>query len=204
MKETEETRTTILDSAIHSFADNGYQATSMSKVAKKAGVSKSLIFWYFESKSKLFESLIDRFVAECAISFVRLNAKKNAKEKIEEIIDMYWDFVKDNLDFIRIFMNWFLQAEKKEKQKTQKLQKIHDKFEEIFIEYLALGIEEGFFRPDIDIPNTALTIISSLEGILVQVIMLEQSPEKLEISFFQTLKKNMMTGILKNEQLKYK
>merc|ERR1711976_164009 len=110
VKENEQTRSHILDSAIHSFADSGYQATSMSKIAKKAGVSKSLIFWYFESKSKLLESLVDRFVAQCAISFVRLDAKTKSLEKMHEIIDMYWAFVKNNMEFIRIFMNWFLQA----------------------------------------------------------------------------------------------
>ena len=197
MKENEETRSQILDSAIHSFADSGYQATSMSKIAKKAGVSKSLIFWYFESKSKLFESLVDRFVAQCAISFVRLDAKKEALAKMHEIIDMYWAFVKNNMEFIRIFMNWFLQAETKEKRKTERLRKIHRSFEEIFVQCLQLGIEEGVFDQNLNVPSTALFIVSSLEGLLVQVIMLGQSPEEFDEVFFDNLKKNIMYGIVK-------
>lgn len=197
MKENEQTRSHILDSAIHSFADSGYQATSMSKIAKKAGVSKSLIFWYFESKSKLFESLVDRFVAQCAISFVRLDAKKKSLEKMHEIIDMYWAFVKNNMEFIRIFMNWFLQAETKEKTKTERLRKIHRSFEEIFVQCLQLGIEEGIFDENLNIQNTALSIVSSLEGLLVQVIMLGQSPEDFDETFFKNLKQSIVHGIIK-------
>ncbi|WP_372366547.1 TetR/AcrR family transcriptional regulator [Candidatus Uabimicrobium sp. HlEnr_7] len=197
MKENEETRSHILDSAIHSFADTGYKATSMSKIAKKAGVSKSLIFWYFESKGKLFESLVDRFVAQCAISFVRLDAKKKAQEKMNEIIDMYWVFVKNNLEFIRIFMNWFLQAETKEKTKTERLRKIHRSFEEIFVQCLLLGIEEGVFDENLNIQNTAVLIVSSLEGLLVQVIMLGQSPKEFDGVFFENLKNSIIHGIIK-------
>ncbi|BBM83535.1 TetR/AcrR family transcriptional regulator [Candidatus Uabimicrobium amorphum] len=197
MKENEQTRSHILDSAIHSFADSGYQATSMSKIAKKAGVSKSLIFWYFESKSKLFESLVDRFVAQCAISFVRLDAKTKSLEKMHEIIDMYWAFVKNNMEFIRIFMNWFLQAETKEKRKTERLRKIHRSFEEIFVQCLQLGIEEGIFDENLNIQNTALSIVSSLEGLLVQVIMLGQSPEDFDETFFKNLKQSIVHGIMK-------
>lgn len=199
MKESEETRSNILDSAILSFANQGYQSTSMAKIAKKAGVSKSLIFWYFESKSKLFESLIDRFVDECAISLDRLMGRQNAQEKIEEIMNMYWDFIKQNLDFIRIFMNWFLQAESKEKRKTERLKKIHRKFEEIFEKYLEIGIQEGQFCSSLDIKSTALSIISSLEGILVQLVMLEHDFSVLDDAFFHAFKQNLLRGIVIRE-----
>ena len=95
-------------------------------------------------KSKLFEDLIDRFVGQCVETLSQPNQQNNAQKKIETLIDIYWEFVKNNLEFIQIFMNWFIQMEATE-QKAERLQKIHLKFENNFREYLNEGIQEGNF-----------------------------------------------------------
>ena len=43
----------ILESALELFAENGFHATSISQIAKKAGISKGLIYNYFESKNEI-------------------------------------------------------------------------------------------------------------------------------------------------------
>ena len=50
----------ILDASLELFGTVGYQSTSMSQIAEKAGVSKGLIYNYFESKEDLLKSMIDR------------------------------------------------------------------------------------------------------------------------------------------------
>jgi len=48
----------IMDTALELFAENGFHATTMSKVAKKAGVSKGLAYNYFESKQEILDKII--------------------------------------------------------------------------------------------------------------------------------------------------
>lgn len=48
----------IMDTALELFAENGFHATSMSQVAKKAGVSKGLAYNYFESKQEILDEII--------------------------------------------------------------------------------------------------------------------------------------------------
>ena len=48
----------ILTCALELFAENGYDATSTSKVAKAAGVSEGLIFRHFDSKQGLLEAIL--------------------------------------------------------------------------------------------------------------------------------------------------
>jgi AcrR family transcriptional regulator len=43
-------RQAILDAALTVFANNGYHSASVSMIAKEAGVSKGLMYNYFESK----------------------------------------------------------------------------------------------------------------------------------------------------------
>ncbi|MCF6171033.1 MAG: TetR/AcrR family transcriptional regulator [Bacteroidales bacterium] len=53
-----ERRKAITDTALEVFAEHGYESASISKIAKKAGVSKGLMYNYFESKEDLLTSIM--------------------------------------------------------------------------------------------------------------------------------------------------
>lgn len=48
----------ILDAALHVFAEEGYHSASISKVSRYAGVSKGLMYNYFDSKADLLDKLL--------------------------------------------------------------------------------------------------------------------------------------------------
>lgn len=52
----------ITEAALAAFAENGYAATRVDEVAKRAGVSKGLLYLYFKTKEELFKSVIRSFV----------------------------------------------------------------------------------------------------------------------------------------------
>lgn len=52
-------RTQIKAAAINLFSSKGYQQSTMDDLAAEAGVSKSLIYWYWDSKAALLSELID-------------------------------------------------------------------------------------------------------------------------------------------------
>lgn len=45
------------------FAANGYDATPVEAVARRAGVSKGLLYLYFKTKEDLFKAVVRRFIA---------------------------------------------------------------------------------------------------------------------------------------------
>lgn len=51
----------IYDASLELFASKGYEATSISQIAKKAEISKGLIYNYFDSKLDLLKGLMDSF-----------------------------------------------------------------------------------------------------------------------------------------------
>ena len=61
-KQFEEIRATkkalILDAALQVFARDGYHNASISKISKQAGISKGLMYNYFNSKEELLEILV--------------------------------------------------------------------------------------------------------------------------------------------------
>ena len=54
----------ILDAALESFAQRGYEATSLDQLARALGVRKQTILYWFSSKEALLEAVIDDATAE--------------------------------------------------------------------------------------------------------------------------------------------
>ncbi len=54
----------IMETALELFAHNGYFSTTISDIAKKAGISKGLLYNYFESKEALLRAIIQKSVNE--------------------------------------------------------------------------------------------------------------------------------------------
>jgi AcrR family transcriptional regulator len=60
----EEKMTLIMDVALEHFANEGYFRTTISHIARHAGMSKGLMYNYFESKEALLKAIIHRSVNE--------------------------------------------------------------------------------------------------------------------------------------------
>ena len=52
-----ERRQQILEAALELFAEKGYFNTKISDIAERLGVGKGTIYWYFDSKEDLFETV---------------------------------------------------------------------------------------------------------------------------------------------------
>jgi AcrR family transcriptional regulator len=50
--------TEILDAAFEEFVKHGYAATRLEDVATRAGVTKGTIYFYFETKERVFEEMV--------------------------------------------------------------------------------------------------------------------------------------------------
>lgn len=77
LRPDKDTRQIIFDAARHEFAENGYAATSIDAVARRAGVSTKTLYRLIPNKAVLFEATVserlDRFLAD-----VELNATDHA------------------------------------------------------------------------------------------------------------------------------
>jgi AcrR family transcriptional regulator len=58
VRKPQDARERILDAAEQLFAENGFDATPTSKVAKRAAVPKGLLFYYFPTKRELLKTLV--------------------------------------------------------------------------------------------------------------------------------------------------
>ncbi|HEX9514324.1 MAG TPA: TetR family transcriptional regulator [Puia sp.] len=94
----------ILTVAEELFGEKGFDGTSVRDIALKAGVNLAMISYYFGSKEKLLESLIE-FRAEYAVGILEeLNKDQSLSpwDKIDRLVDFYVGRVLNNLPFHNI------------------------------------------------------------------------------------------------------
>lgn len=58
----EQKREELLSAAAELFVRDGYDATSMSKLATRAGVTANTLYWYFRDKDELLVAVADRYL----------------------------------------------------------------------------------------------------------------------------------------------
>ena len=82
-----DTRGRILDAALASFADRGYEATSLDALAAGLGVRKQTILYHFGTKDALLEAVIDASAADLADALERALAKAGPGfERVEALV----------------------------------------------------------------------------------------------------------------------
>src|SRR5207247_621254 len=52
-------RERVLEAALELFGERGYHATSIAEIGERAGIAKSVLYHYFESKSALYETIVE-------------------------------------------------------------------------------------------------------------------------------------------------
>jgi TetR/AcrR family transcriptional regulator len=191
--DTLQTREKILATASRLFSEQGYENTSLSQVARQAKVSKALIFWHFDSKEKLYRRALRKTLEPYFIDVDSLEGL-GEREQVERLIDLFYDFVHENVYSVRFFLSLTLQAEQQPDEVLSRVNELYRIFRKSLAEIIENGRRRGIFRTDIDPARDAALIMAALGGILIQQFMSDGSPydpkdliEHLKTILFQRL-----------------
>lgn len=87
----------IITAAEKLFGQRGYDAVSISDIAKKAGTSKSLIYHHFKDKDELYEQIVEKGIGKVVESISQvITSELPPEEKLKELIHTYLKCVIDN------------------------------------------------------------------------------------------------------------
>ncbi len=95
-------RQAILNAALPLFARKGYSRTTTDEIARRARISKGLIYNYFSSKEEILESLI---VESFEKAFPMLTAppdEADSRAALEELIHTWFHLIRSDSDFVRL------------------------------------------------------------------------------------------------------
>ncbi len=107
----EEKKSLLMDVALRLFASEGYHNTTISKIARQAGISKGLIYNYFESKEELLSEIISKSFDEIARYFDPDHDGYLSEEEFELFIRKLFMLIREKLPFWRLFYQLLMQKE---------------------------------------------------------------------------------------------
>jgi TetR/AcrR family transcriptional regulator len=93
----ENTEIAILEAAKKVFTKSGFSGARMQEIADEAKINKAMLHYYFRSKEKLFQVIIEDTMALVVEKFGQaLESEGTVIEKFEKIIEVYISNIKEN------------------------------------------------------------------------------------------------------------
>lgn len=105
----ENRKTLIMDTALELFANEGYHPTSISRIAKKAGISKGLMYNYFTSKEALIRAIIDKGLNDLLTTFDPDHDGVLTEKEFEYMVNGLIAILKENVRYWKLYFSIIIQ-----------------------------------------------------------------------------------------------
>ena len=152
-----------METALELFANEGYYPTSISKIAQKAGISKGLMYNYFESKEELILAIIGKGIGQLTEHLDPDQDGFLTADEFEYFIEENFRILHDNLDYWKLYFSTMMQPS------VYKL--VKGKFPHFFPP-LQNVLEGHFKRKGIADPTLEAVLFDSiLDGIFLNYVM---------------------------------
>jgi AcrR family transcriptional regulator len=111
-KEMRESKKTVIkDTGLELFSKEGFHSTSIRMIAKKAGISKGLMYNYYESKDELLLEIINDGFAKL-MSYIDPNGDGElTRGEMEYMIEENFRILKEQQSFWMLYFSIFLQPD---------------------------------------------------------------------------------------------
>ena len=105
----EEKKNLIMNVALEHFSNNGFHATTITHLAKHAGISKGLMYNYFKSKEDLLTAIINRSLADIYTYFDPDHDSHLSPEEFELFIRKAFSLIHEKRQFWKLLYRIMLQ-----------------------------------------------------------------------------------------------
>ncbi len=140
-------RESILSAALELFAKRGYSATTTEEIARKASISKGLIFTHFKTKQDILFALFDEQFERIMPRFFQEGDIRPPRERIVALIDSWLTFIKTDPLLVRLSLHLNLDDEYRNILKDKKAM---DYFRKFLTQMTKTMKEAGSRNPELD------------------------------------------------------
>jgi AcrR family transcriptional regulator len=156
----------IIEAAIDLFAQKGFEGTSVRDLAAKADVNVAMVNYYFGSKDKLFEAVVEMKAGSARVTLEELlkDQTLTSIEKIDRVIDSYIERLFANRKFHRVLHQELIMAQRENLQESITTLLIPNSLAIKGI--VDEGIARGQFR-QVDVTLTIASLIGTINQVLL-------------------------------------
>ncbi len=162
----------IMEAATELFHSYGYDGTSIDMLIKKAGVSKSNFYYYFEGKEELglsvLTKLAEKHIHEMSeIMQADLNPVEQFLTCYKETFYSYYHLFEQPIYPGSFFGNITLEQSSINEKFRSVLDEYYQECEALVEKCLRRGMEQGFFYEDLEPKQLAGYLVSQFEGAIL-------------------------------------
>jgi TetR/AcrR family fatty acid metabolism transcriptional regulator len=160
----------ILDSALQIFAEKGFADTTMTDIAKKAGVSTPLLYEYFKTKEDLLFAIPEKFTAE-PIKIAEYVAPylRGAEAKIRALVQGYLTIYDENPLYASLVM---LELKTNRRFLKTRAYGMVKKLAGGLLGVIKEGVKDGTFREDTDAFLVRSMLLGTIEHLCIRKLLL--------------------------------
>jgi AcrR family transcriptional regulator len=164
MNKAERTRQFIVEKTAPIFNKKGYAGTSISDMTEATGLTKGSIYGNFANKDEVALAAFDHNVKK-VVSMIRaeMDKKKTVREKLLVYVDVYNNtqgFPEGGCPIL----NTAIESDDTHEALKKKVTDVILGWKSLIVSLLQLGIDRKEFKEIEDLEQTALSIISTIEG----------------------------------------
>jgi AcrR family transcriptional regulator len=122
------TRERIVEAAIELFSSQGYAASGVSEIARRARIEKAALYWHFESKEELLAEVIERIDAGWIEEIQKQIAEvREPWERLERFVAGLRRLVAGQSHLLRLMMNVALERSEVSPESRHAVRRILDR-----------------------------------------------------------------------------
>ncbi|GFE95000.1 TetR/AcrR family transcriptional regulator [Gluconobacter sp. Gdi] len=158
IRDAEATKSRILEAAKKEFAKNGLEGARVDTIALEANANKRMIYHYFESKEKLFQTVLENAYFDIRESEKKLDLDSlDPREALERLVRFTWNYYIQNPEFISLVNSENL-AQARHLKSSDAVKIVSRRFVGLVDTILKRGLAQGLFREGVDPVQLNITI----------------------------------------------
>jgi AcrR family transcriptional regulator len=145
--EHDKRRWEILEKALDVFVDEGFENTTIQKIADRCGITRTTLYIYFKNKKEIFNYSIKQLMGEVEriILEVRRTAALNSAEKIIRVLNVIIDKLEGNRRLLLVILDYLLYLSKNDSDPDQRVRKRTLRLRHILANMVIDGVKAGEF-----------------------------------------------------------
>ncbi|CAM3872430.1 HTH-type transcriptional repressor NicS [Pseudomonas reidholzensis] len=156
----EKTREDILQAAISEFVQQGLAGARVDAIAERTATSKRMIYYYFGSKEQLYVECLVKLYGDIRKTERGLDLDAlPAEQAVRRLVEFTFDHHDRNVDFVRIVSTENIHYGEYVKQ-SPVIREMSSVVMDTLGRTLERGIEEGVFRPGIEVIDVHMLMSS--------------------------------------------
>lgn len=163
-KKQENRREQILQAAIETIKEHGFEKTTMDEIAERAELSKGTLYFYFKDKSALFRAIRKESVQALNEEFLKIiQQDEPGAVLVRKMAESFLTFIEDNPVLTKALAQHSGQVNPSD---LEEIEEIENELRVLMTRALQIGVQDGSIHTETEPKILAIQIGFCLRGIL--------------------------------------